>query len=240
MGLPLCFSIQLHVRQGLSNWFLTGALSLACVCALPVQAKVSLQSLALPQAITRSVVLDKSAWHGMCVELEHLLSPDTLEATLEKLALVLPDLTPVWSEQEVVKAHWSTAEASYVLLLWPTEQQGTEGLLSAVGLSHSDGLETNTAPRSSRALDWLPKQATPLFSLVDASGDLPILLSSFAIPMISSQLIDHLKNYGQRNQWLRLHDDLTFVRGAQRLSFLLTAAQGNTTVVVFESSRETP
>jgi hypothetical protein len=84
--------------------------------------------------------------------------------------------------------------------------------------------------------------------------------------MLPWQLIDHLKSYGERNGWLllkgdlkvirdakrppedlvrvrdvkRLHEDLTFVRDAKRLSFLVNANNGNTTVVVFETSRDAP
>jgi hypothetical protein len=84
--------------------------------------------------------------------------------------------------------------------------------------------------------------------------------------MLSWQLIDHLKSYGARNGWLhlqgdlqvvrdakqapkdlahvhdvrRLSEDLTFIRDAKRLSFLVSANDGNTTVLVFETSRDTP
>ena len=240
MRLSLFFVRQSGARAGLSRWSSAGMLILACVCLAPVQANVSLQSIILPQAVTRSVIIDQSAWQGVGVELEYLRSDAKPEATLEQLAMLLPELTPVWSEQEVVRAHWTTAQTSFVLLLWANEHQGTEGLLSAVALGQPDGLKNTSAPVSFRALDWLPKQAAQLFNFIDSSSGLPAVISSFTVPMIASQLTDHLKSYGRRNGWLLLHDDLTFIRDAKRLSFLVTGGQGHTTVLVFESSRDTP
>lgn len=240
MRLSLCFVWQSGARAGLSRWSSAGLFSLACACLTPVQANVSLQSIILPQTVTRSVIIDQSAWQGIGVELEYLRSDATPEATLEQFAMLLPELTPVWSEQEVVRAHWTTAQTSFVLLLWATEHQGTEGLLSAVALGQPERLKNTSAPVSFRALDWLPEQAVQLFSFTDASSGLPAVISSFTVPMIASQLIDHLKSYGQRNGWLPLHENLTFIRDAKRLSFLVTGGQGHTTVLVFESSRDAP
>jgi hypothetical protein len=195
----------------------------------------------LPQAIMRSVMIEKSAWQGMDIELEHLSSDVTPEATLEQLTMLIPELTPVWSEAEVVRAHWMSSEVSYSLFLWATERQGTEGLLSAITLIQPQGQVRQTNLSASfNALDWLPKQAVPLFSFNDASNGVPAVLSSFAIPMLSWQLIDHLKSYGERNGWLLLKSDLTFIRDAKRLSFLVSANEGNTTVLIFETSRDAP
>jgi hypothetical protein len=191
-------------------------LTLACVYLAPAQANVSLQSIILPKAVTRSVIIDQSAWQGMGVELEHLRSDATPEATLEQLAMLLPELTPVWSEQEVVRAHWTTAQTSFVLLLWATEPQGTEGLLSAVTLGQPEGLKNTSAPMSFRALDWLPTQAEQLFNFTDSSSGLPAVISSFTVPVIASQLTDHLKSYGQRNGWLPLQADFTHAPDAKR------------------------
>jgi hypothetical protein len=238
--LLLCFVIQPNARQGQGHWFLAGLTSLLCVCLSPVQAKVSLQSLALPQTVMRSVIIDQSTWQGMGVELEHLHSEATPEVILEQLALLLPELTPVWFEQDVVRAHWTTTNASYALFLWATENQATEGLLSVVALGSREGQIKATPPVAARALDWLPQQAAPLFSFTDSASGLPAVLSGFAVPLMSSQVIDHLKRYGQRHGWLRLQDDLTFVRDAKRLSFLVSPAQGNTTVFILETSRDAP
>ena len=267
MRLLLCFILQPDACQGLRRWSLVGLLSWACVYVSPVQATASLSSIRLPQAVTRSVMIEKSAWQGMDIELEHLSSDAAPEATLEQLAMLMPELTPVWSEAEVVRAHWMTSEVSYSLFLWATERQGTEGLLSAIALAQPEGLVKKTSlPASFSALDWLPTQAAPLFSFTDASNGLPAVLSSFAVPMLAWQLIDHLKSYGARNGWLhlqgdlqvvrdakqapkdlahvhdvrRLSEDLTFIRDAKRLSFLVSANDGNTTVLVFETSRDTP
>lgn len=222
MRLSLCFVWQSGARAGLSRWSSAGLFSLACVCLAPVQANVSLQSIILPQAVTRSVVIDQSAWQGIGVELEYLRSDAKPEATLEQLAMLLPEFTPVWSEQEVVRAHWTTAQTSFVLLLWATEHQGTEGLLSAVALGQPERLKNTSAPVSFRALDWLPRQAEQLFNFTDASSGLPAVISSFTVPMIASQLIDHLKSYGQRNGWLHLQVDPTPSRSAKRQSEGLT------------------
>lgn len=267
MRLLLCFIHQPDARQGLCQWSLVGLLSWACVYVSPVQAKASLSSVMLPQAVTRLVIIEKSTWQGMDIELEHLRSDAAPEATLEQLAMLIPEFTPVWSEAEVVRAHWITSEVSYSLFLWASERQGTEGLLSAIKLAQPERQTKKTSlPASFNALDWLPKQAEPLFSFTDASSGLKATLSSFAVPMLSWQLIDHLKSYGERNGWLllkgdlkvirdakrppedlarvrdvkRLHEDLTFIRDAKRLSFLVSANDGNTTVLVFESSRDTP
>ena len=116
----------------------------------------------------------------------------------------------------------TTAQTSFVLLLWATEPQGTEGLLSAVTLGQPEGLENTSAPVSFRALDWLPKQAEQLFSFTDSSIGLPAVISSFTVPVIASQLINHLKSYGQRNGWLHLQVDPTPSRSAKRQSEDLT------------------
>lgn len=265
--LLLCLTLQTDARQGLRLWTFVGLLSWACVYVSPVQAKASLSSMLLPQAVTRSVMIEKSAWQGMDFELEHLSSEAAPEATLEQFAMLIPELTPVWSEAGVVRAHWITSEVSYLLFLWATERQGTEGLLSAIKLAQPERQTKKTSlPASFNALDWLPKQAAPLFRFTDASNGLPAVLSSFAVPMLYWQLIDHLKSYGERNGWLllkgdlkvirdakrpsedlarvpdvkRLHEDLTFVRDAKRLSFLVSANDGNTTVLIFETSRDAP
>jgi hypothetical protein len=267
MRLLLCLILQPEARQGLRLWTFVGLLSGACVYVLPVQAKASLSSMILPQAVTRSVTIEKSTWQGMDIELEHLSSDVAPEATLEQLAMLIPELTPVWSEAEVVRAHWMTSEVSYSLFLWATERQGTEGLLSAIKLTQPKGqIKKTSLPASFNALDWLPKQASPLFRFTDASNGLPAALSSFAVPMLSWQLIDHLKSYGERNGWVllkgelsvirdakrppedlarvrdvkRLHEDLSFMRDAKRLSFLVSANDGNTIVLVFETSRDAP
>lgn len=239
--LLLRFIFQSDARQGPRYWFLVGLLSWVCVYVLPVQAKASLRSIVLPQAVTRSVIIEKSAWQGMGIELEHLSSEATPETTLEQLAMLIPELTPVWSEAGVVRAHWTSSEISYALFLWATEHQGTEGVLSSITLAQPEGLVKKTSlPTSASPVEWLPKQASPLFSFTDASNGLPTVLSSFAVPLLPWQLIDHLKSYGERNGWLHLQGDLNFMRGDKRLSFLVSADYGNSTVVVFETSRDAP
>jgi hypothetical protein len=221
----------------------------------------------LPQAVTRSVMMEKSAWQGMDIELEHLSSDATPEATLKQLTMLIPEFTPVWFEAGVVRAHWITSEISYSLFLWATERHRTEGLLSAIAFTQAEGQVKKTSlPASFNALDWLPKQAAPLFRFTDASNGSPAALSSFAVPMLSWQLIHHLKSYGERHGWLllqrdlqflrdakrppkdlahvhevrRLSEDLTFIRDAKRLSFLVSTNEGNTTVLIFETSRDAP
>ncbi len=241
MRLLLCFILQPDARQGLRLWPLVGLLSWGCVCVSPVQAKAYLSSMMLPQGVTRSVMIEKSAWQGMDIELEHLSSDAAPEATLEQLAMLIPELTPVWSEAEVVRAHWITSGVSYSLFLWATERQGTEGLLSAIALVRPpEKINKTNLPASFNALDWLPKQAALLFSFNDASNGVPAVLSSFAVPIVAWQLIDHLKSYGERNGWLLLKNDLTFIRDAKRMSFLVSPNQGNTTVLIFETSRDAP
>ena len=245
IGLSICYVLgreACHVPR-LST--LVRLLSLLCACVSQVHASVALQSIVLPQAMTRSVIVEKSHWQGAGVELEHLLSEATLEATLEQLATLLPALTPVWSEQGVTRAHWSTDQASYALFLWATETQGTEGLLSGLTLRQPHGLVPNTpvANTSSahvNALAWLPGEAAQLFRFVDNTNGSSIVLTSFSVPLISSRVIDHVSRYGQRHGWLRLSDALTFVRDTKRLSFLLHPAQGSTTVLVYETSRDAP
>jgi len=238
--LTICFAPRRHPRLALRILCLISVVSLLAAFLSPVQASVSLKSIALPQAVTRSVIVDNSEWQGVGVELEHLRSSATLEVTLEQLAMFLPELTPVWSEQGVAQAHWTSDEASFVLFLWATHTQTTEGLLSGLGLSQPQSLVRNTVPVQFAALDWLPKQSQQMFRLIDNSGTQPIALSSFTVATTSSQLADHLKAYGQLNGWVRLPDELTFFRNARRLSFQVMTAQGQTTVLVYETSRETP
>lgn len=227
--------------------------SVLCACLSSAQAKLALQAIELPQSVVRSVIVDQSEWQGIEVELEHLQSNTTLEATLEQLAMLLPERTPVWSEKNVVRAHWSTAEASYSLFLWATENKGTEGLFSGLALRSPERLghkpspeqlvhntSSNTSPALNTTLNWLPKRATQLFRFVDVSSGQPITLSSYTVPMVSSLLIQHLKTYAQRNGWLGLADELTFFRDAKRLSVQVTSEQGNTTVFFYETSRDAP
>jgi hypothetical protein len=238
--LTICFGLGRQPRFALRLLGLVSVVSLLSASLSPVQANVSLKSLALPKAVTRSVIIDNSEWQGVGVELEHLSSSATLEATLEQLAMFLPELTPVWSEQGVAHAHWIDTEFSYVLFLWATQTQTTEGLLSRLRLGRPQGVAHNTLPRQFAAIDWLPKQAQQLFRLTDNSGAQAIALSSFTLATTSSQLADHLKAYGQRNGWVRLPDKLTFFRDTRRLSFQVVTDKGHTTVLVYETSREAP
>jgi hypothetical protein len=238
--LTICFRMGRHPRLALPILCLVSVVSLLSACLAPAQASVLLKSIALPQAVTRSVIVDHSEWQGVEVELEHLHSPATLEVTLEQLARFLPELTPVWSEQGVAQAHWTSDEASFTLFLWATHTQTTEGLLSGLGLSQRQSLVSNSVPVQFAAMAWLPKQAQQLFRLIDNSGTQAIALSSFTVTTTSSQLVDHLKAYGQRNGWVRLPDELTFFRDARRLSFQVMTDQGQATVLVYETSREAP
>ena len=210
------------------------------------QAVANLQAtkkpLVLPQTITRSMIVDQSQWQGISVELEHLKSPATLEVTLEQLAMALPALTPVWSEQGVVHAHWTSADSSYALFLWANDTQGTEGtegLLSSLVVGQLEKIASNTVSTPLLALEWLPKQSAQLFSFVDQSSGSPITLSSFTVPLMASLLIPQLKAYGQRNGWLKLPDGLAFIRDSKRLSFYVMADRGSTTVFVYETTRDT-
>ncbi|MEI8399839.1 MAG: hypothetical protein WCG12_03445 [Alcaligenaceae bacterium] len=213
-------------------------ISLLLAGASPVHANLSLEAIELPQAVVRSVVMNKSEWQGVGVELEQLQSDATLETTLEQLATLLPELTPVWSEQDVVRVHWATAQTSYSLFLWATATQGTEGLLSSLALRPPEAFVQNTSTAYVTALDWLPKQATQLYRFVDTSKGPPSVLASYAVPMVSSLLIQHIKTYAQRNGWLALPEELSFFREAQRLSFQVHSEQGNTTVFFYETSRD--
>jgi len=238
--LKICFAQGRYPRLALHILCLVSVVCLLSAYLSPAQASVSLKSVTLPQAMTRSVIVDNSEWQGVGVELEHLHSPATLEVTLEQLAMFLPELTPVWSEQGVAQAHWTNTKASYALFLWATQTQTTEGLLLGLMFSHPQSLVRNTVSVPFAALDWLPKQAQQLFRLIDNSGTQPIVLSSFTVATTSSQIADHLKAYGQRNGWVRLLDELTFFRDARRLSFQVMTDQGQTTVLVYETSREAP
>jgi hypothetical protein len=238
--LSICFVLGQRSRFALQIMCLVSLVSLLSASLSPAQASFSLKSVALPQAVTRSVIVDQSKWQGIGVALEHLYSSATLEVTLEQLALFLPELTPVWSEQGVAQAHWTRAETSYALFLWSTQSQTTEGLLSGLAFGQPQSLARNTEPAQYAAIDWLPKQAQQLFRLIDNSGSQPIALSSFTVVTTSSQLADHLRAYGQRNGWVRLPDELTFFRHEKRLSFQVMADKGQTTVVVYETSREGP
>lgn len=240
MFLPIFFAFRRDARKWLRHMCLMSAVNLLCACWAPAQAKDALKAIVLPQTVARSVMIENSDWQGAGVELEHLRSHTTLEATLEQLAMLLPALTPVWSEQGVARAHWSNDQTSYALFLWATEAQGTEGLLSSLGLRQADGLVPKTLPAHFMASNWLPSQAVPLFHFVDRSNGHPIALSSFLVPMVASRLIAHLNTYGQRNGWLQLHDELTFLRDAKRLSFRVNPEQGNTMVVVYQTSRDAP
>ncbi len=238
--LTICFAQGRHPRRALRILCLVSVVCLSSAYLSPAQGSVSLKSVALPQAVTRSVIVDNSEWQGVGVEFEHLHSPATLEVTLEQLASFLPELTPVWSEQGVAQAHWISDEASFALFLWATHTQTTEGLLSGLGLSQPQSLVRNSVPVQFAAMNWLPKQTQQLFRLIDNSGAQPIALSSFTVATTSSQLVDHLKAYGQRNGWVRLPDELTFFRNARRLSFQVMVDQGRTTVLVYETSRDAP
>ena len=238
--LAICFAPGRQLRLALRILGLVSVVSLLSASLSPAQASVSLKSIALPQAVTRSVIVDNSEWQGVGVELEHLHSSATLEVTLEQLSMFLPELTPVWFEQGVAQAHWTSAEASYALFLWATHTQTTEGLLSGLAFGQHQSFERNTAPVHFAAIDWLPKQAKQLFRLIDNSGAQAVALSSFTVSTTSSQLADYLKAYGQRNGWVRVPDELTFFRNARRLSFQIMADQGHTTVLVYETSQEAP
>ena len=238
--LTICFAQGRHPRRALRILCLVSVVCLSSAYLSPAQGSVSLKSVALPQAVTRSVIVDNSEWQGVGVELEHLHSSTTLEVTLEQLAMFLPELTPVWSEHGVAQAHWTNTKASYALFLWATQTQTTEGLLSGLIFSQPQSLVRNTVSVQFAALDWLPKQAQQLFRLIDDSGTQPIVLSSFTVATTSSQLADHLKAYGQRNGWVRLPDELTFFRKTRRLSFQVMIDQGETTVLVYETSRDAP
>ena len=198
--------------------------------------------LALPQSIKRSTIVDQSQWQGIGVELEHLKSHLALEVTLEQLAMALPGLTPIWKEQGLVHAHWTSAQSSYALLLWANDTedtQGTEGLISSLVFGRFEQKGSNNVSTFVSALEWLPKQSAQLFSFVDQSSGSPITLSSFTVPLMPSLLIPQVKAYGQRNGWLELPPGLTFIRHARRLSFYLMADRGSTTVLVHETTRDT-
>lgn len=213
---------------------------LFCMWLPAVQAKVGVQPIVLPQSVTRSVIVDKSEWQGVGIELEHLRSHTTLETTLEQLAMLLPPLTPIWSEQGVARAHWIAAESSYVLFLWANEMHGTEGLLSSLALGQSSRFIQKNVPMHSASFAWLPIQAVKLFSFVDKSNGPPRSLTSYTVPIVPSLLIQQLKAYARRNGWLFLSDELTFLRDVKRLSFLIHPDKGNTTVLVHETSIESP
>ncbi len=232
----LITSLERPVRTWLRTVLLISAVSLLPAWLSAAQATVALKAVVLPYAVTRSVIIDKSQLQGVDVGLERLHSPATLEATLEQLALLLPELTPVWSEQGVMQAHWTSPEASYALLLWETQTHTTEGLLSALALTaiHSK------LPEQSAATEWLPKQTQQLFRWIDKAGPQPIALSSFIVSIPSSQLVNHLTAHGQRNGWVRLADELTFFRSQTRLSFQVMTDKGQTTVLVYETSRDAP
>jgi hypothetical protein len=229
-------------RRGLSDR-LQAALLVLVVGLLftwqpPAQANAGLKAIVLPQAVTRSTIVDNNEWQRMGVELEHLHSQATLETTLEQLAALLPELTPVWSEEGVARAQWITAESSYTLFLWATEQHGTEGLLSSLELGPSESVRQKNLPLHSAARAWLPSQAEQLFSFVDRSNGYPIAVASYTVPIMSSVLIQHIEAYAKRNGWLSLREALTFLRDTRRLTFLIHAARGNTTVLVYETPRD--
>jgi len=98
----------------------------------------------------------------------------------------------------------------------------------------------STLPEQFTATDWLPKQTQQLFRWIDKAGPQPIALSSFIVSIPSSQLVNHLTAYGQRNGWVRLADELTFFRKQKRLSFQVMTDIGQTTVLVYETSRDAP
>ena len=238
--LKFYFALGRYARAGLGILYLISVVSGLAAWLSVAQASVCLKSIVLPQAVERSVVINSSQWQAVSVELEYLHSSATLEATLEQLAMFLPELTPVWSEQGVAQAHWTSAKASYALFLWATQSQTTEGLLSGLSVGQADRLKHNTLPAQFAAADWLPKQTRQLFRFTDQSGGQPVALSSFTVSKTPSQLADHLNAYGQRNGWVRLPDELTFFRDARRLSFQIMVDKGHTTVVVYETSREAP
>ena len=258
----LITSLERPVRPWLRTVLLISAVSLLPAWLSAAQATVALKAVVLPYAVTRSVIIDKSQLQGVDVGLERLHSPATLEATLEQLALLLPELTPVWSEQGVMQAHWTSPEASYALLLWETQTHTTEGLLSGLALTQPLNVKHSTLPEQSAAIhsafpeqftaihsklpeqsaatDWLPKQTQQLFRWIDKAGPQPIALSSFIVSIPSSQLVNHLTAHGQRNGWVRLADELTFFRNQTRLSFQVMTDKGQTTVLVYETSRDAP
>ena len=239
-GLVIFLSSERLVRPWLRTVCLVTAVSLSFVLLSTAEASVALKAILLPQTVTRSVIVDKSQWQGVAVELERLHSPATLAATLEQLATLLPELTPVWSELGVMQAHWTSAEASYALWLWETQSHATEGLLSGLALTQPLGLGHSALPAQFEARDWLPKQAQPLFRLLDQSGAQPIALSSFTVSTTSSQLVDQLKAYGRRKNWVGLPDELTFFRHDKRLSFKVMTDTGQTMVLVYETFRGAP
>ena len=239
-----CLGIFLNFERHAGHWLRTvlliSVVSVAPAWLISAQASVALKGIVLPQAITRSVMLGKSQWQGVSVELERLHSPATLEATLEQLAMLLPELTPIWSEYGVMQAHWTTAQASCALLLWETQTHTTEGVLSGLSLAEPLQVGHNTLPTRAAVMDWLPQQAQQLFRLIDNSGIEPIALSSFIVSTTSSQLVDHLNSFGKRNGWIRLPEELTFFRKDKRLSFQVMTDTGQATVLVYETTRDIP
>ena len=238
-GLVILLPFERFIRHWWYILLLISALSLTPTWCSSAQAS-ALKAIVLPQAVTRSVMLDKSQWQGVSVELERLQSPATLEATLEQLAMLLPELTPVWSEHGVMQAHWSSAQNSYVLLLWETQTHSTEGILSGLALAQPLMVGHHTLPVKFTAMDWLPTQTQQLFRLIDTSGAQPVALSSFIVSATSSQLVDHLNAYGRRNGWVRLPDDLSFLRNDTHLSFQVMTETGHATVLVYETARAAP
>jgi hypothetical protein len=238
--LMILLGIERHVRHRLCTMWLISAVILSPAWLSTAQASVALKAISLPQTVMRSVIVDKSTWQGVAVELERLQSPATLAATLEQLATLLPEVTPVWSEQGVMQAHWTSAETSYALLLWETESHATEGLLSGLALAQPLSVGHNALSAQFEARDWLPRQSQQLFRLHDQSGAQPIALSSFTVLTTSSQLVDHLNAAGRRNNWIRLPGELNFFRNNTRLSFQVMTDTGQTTVLVYETSRGAP
>lgn len=232
--------VKRFVRHWLCTLRLVSAVLLSPVWLSTVQASVALKAIPLPQTVTRSVIVHQSNWQGVAVELERLRSPATLATTLEQLAALLPELTPVWSEQGVIRAHWISAETSYALLLWETDSLTTEGLLSGLALTQPLSMGQSALSARFEVLDWLPGQSQQLFRLHDRSGAQPISLSGFTVLTTSSQLVDHLSAYGRRNNWVRLPGELTFFRNNTRLSFQVTTDRGQTSVLAYETSRDAP
>ena len=192
----------------------------------------------LPASFERTSITKHADWQGVGIELEHLSSQQKINDVIGQFADRLPALTPLWSEQGVLTAGWSTENSSYALYLWADGDQKTEGLLSKLTFPNAATLGNTEKEQTKSVLDWLPANATQLFSMRDLSTGSLAFIQAFNVPVSGAIVLEHLKKQAQENRWLDDLSSLSFVRDAKRLSFWVKTIMGQTIVLVYQTDRD--
>ena len=232
----------LRIFMGRGKWSVQACLLLfvSAPFAACAHAQISFvsQNFSLPPSFECISIIKQAEWQGVGLELKHVYSQQQINEVVAQLADRVPALTPLWSEHGVLTTSWGTDSASYVLYLWADGGQKTEGLLSKLTLSTAKKLPEAANVRASSALDWLPANATQLFSMRDLSMNDPVLIHAFSVPVSRASTLEHLKQQAQNNRWLAESHSLSFTREAKRISFWVKTIMGQTIVLIYQNDRD--